>query len=45
MHQVSHSTASFVVDPMHKDKPLLSVRIKLTRDQFVNANVYKDDSA
>ncbi len=33
------------MDPMHKDKPLLSVRIKISRDQFVNAHVYKDDTA
>ncbi|TNV85388.1 hypothetical protein FGO68_gene11856 [Halteria grandinella] len=28
----------------HKDKPLMQVRIKLRQEQFVLANVYKDDT-
>ena len=33
------------IEPNHREKPLLSVRIKLRTDIYVNSHVYKDDTA
>ena len=29
----------------HKEKPLMSVRVKIKADTYVNAHVYRDDTA
>eukprot|EP00347_Sterkiella_histriomuscorum_P015959 403355036 len=36
------TSASFIVD--HKEKPLISLRIKLSSSHYVSASVYKDDT-
>lgn len=38
-----NASSSFIVD--HKEKPLISLRIKLSSSHYVSANIYKDDTA